>query len=347
MEENIIVGIVYTEIDDLLGPNPIFWLPSDLPKKALVNISIKTVTLLTAEKGLIPKSLSFIPFPSLEMKGIIKYIEYADETRRGKIYNSAITILFKEFDDLIFYKYMTNLESIFNDTAQKIIKLGESKATKEKIAEEIKNLQSNISIILEDLRIKEVNEPSLEPFPEVKSIPTSMKEYIAKIIVCGDPNVGKTSIILRYTRNAFKRTYLPSIGVNICEKTLNVYKSSVKLVLWDIAGQNKFQIMRKYFYAGADGFILVFDLTDNNTFHNIEKWSQDIKKYLVNADDKVGFIIANKNDLTDKRSVNKKNILKLAKKLNLEYIETSALTGQNIELAFKKIADIFIKSENN
>ena len=347
MEENIIYGIVYTEIDDTKGPNPIIWIPEEMPEEINMKIGIKTITLVTDEKGVLPESLIFIPFPSLKLKGIIKYIEFPDDTHRGGVNQSAITLIFKEFNDLVFYKYIKNLELIFNDTAQKIINLGKKKSNKKEIAKEVENLQSKVFIILEDLRVKECSEPHSEPFPQEQPIPYPMKEYVAKVIVCGDPNVGKTSIVLRYTRNAFKRTYLPSIGVNICEKTTfnktltgEVYSS--KFVLFDIAGQQKFLIMRKHFYMGADAALLVFDLTKPDTFASIREWHQDIKKYLPTVENLPTFIIGNKNDLSDQKAITKKEIDTLKKELNLEYIDTSAKTGENIKLIFQKIADFFM-----
>jgi small GTP-binding protein len=351
MEENIIYGIVYTEIDDVKGPNPIIWFPEEMPEEIKMKIGIKTITLVTDEKGILPESLVFIPFPSLKLKGILKYIEFPDDTHRGGVNQSAITLIFKEFNDIVFYKYIKNLESLFSDTAQKIIELGKKKSSNKEIAQEIENLQSKVYAILEDLRIKECSEPQSEPFPQEHPIPYPMREYVAKIIVCGDPDVGKTSIVLRYTNNAFKRTYLPSIGVNICEKTtftkiLSGEDYSSKFVLFDIAGQQKFYMMRKHFYAGADAVLLVFDLTKHDTFESIREWYQDIKKYLPTVENLPTFMIGNKKDLSDQKAITKKEIDTLKKELNLEYIETSAKTGENVLLIFQKIAEFFMDLQN-
>lgn len=345
MDENIIYGVIYTEIDEIKGPNPIFYFPSNLPETIVINVGIKSITLLTAEKSILPESLVFIPFPSLKLKGIIKYIESPELSHRGNVILSAITLLFKEFDDIIFYKYIRNIESIFNEAAQNIIKLGKLIGKKEQIAEEILNLRKNILIILEDLRIKECSEPQSIPFPESKASNLEKTDYIAKVIVCGDPEVGKTSIILRYTLNAFKRTYLPSIGVNICEKTIDGEDYIFKFVIWDLAGQTKFQIMRKHFYKGADAALLVFDLTDLESFKSIQSWHQDLNKHLDDPANLHCFIIGNKSDLGDQREIDTTQLSNLNKDLNLEYIETSALTGENVELVFQKIADIFIETE--
>jgi len=119
-----------------------------------------------------------------------------------------------------------------------------------------------------------------------------------------------------------------------------------KMVLFDIAGQQKFFIMRKHFYAGADAALLVFDLTKPDSFRNIREWYQDIKKYLPTVENLPTFIIGNKNDLSDQIAITQNEINTLKKELNLNYIETSAKTGDNIKLIFQNIADLFIDLQN-
>ena len=163
----------------------------------------------------------------------------------------------------------------------------------------------------------------------------------------GDPGVGKTSTILRFTDNAFIRTYIPTLGVNISEKNVKIDGNSVGLILWDIAGQSKFETMRKHFYKGTEAVILIFDLTNRKSFESIPKWYEDIKKYVISDTKIVGFILGNKEDLTESRLIGEKEVIKIAKKLNLDYIETSALTGKNVELSFHKIAEALINSKKN
>ena len=93
-------------------------------------VSIKTITILSGDQGIIPESLIVIPFPSIKLKGIIKYIERDDKERRGKVAQSAITFLFREVDDLIFYRYMNYLEAPFNEIARKISDLEDVNASR-------------------------------------------------------------------------------------------------------------------------------------------------------------------------------------------------------------------------
>jgi Ras-related protein Rab-1A len=164
--------------------------------------------------------------------------------------------------------------------------------------------------------------------------------------VCGDPGVGKTSTILRFTDNAFNRRYIPTMGTNISDKLFIIGGSAVELIIWDIAGQSKFETMRKHFYQGSEAIILIFDLTNPDSFESIRDWYRDITKYLPNASKIVGYVFGNKNDIVDERKVNNEDAIQLAKELNLNYVEISALTGHNVEFAFYKIAETLIKSKS-
>ncbi|HUX98145.1 MAG TPA: Rab family GTPase [Candidatus Deferrimicrobium sp.] len=335
IEKELIKGIIYSQFDDKAGPIPIVWVPSNISDELKNLISLKTINILAGDSEEIPESLAFIPFPSLNLKGLVKFIEIQDETRRGRTIDSSITLLFDEADDLIFYKYIKNFETIFADIAKKIINLAEKKASSKKLFEEMKKFENEIREILIELREGEVPKGK-EAFP--KAAEPESTGYRYKLIVVGDPHVGKTSTILRYTDNAFRRTYIPTIGVNLSEKQIKYKENEIKFVLWDIAGQSKFQKMRNYFYKGADGQLLVFDLTAPESFANIPNWYKDIK---LNLKGKVeGLILANKNDLVNQRKVGNAEIAKLAGELNLEYFETSALTGDNINKVFERIADL-------
>jgi len=170
--------------------------------------------------------------------------------------------------------------------------------------------------------------------------------YNFKIVVCGDPGVGKTSTILRFTDDAFVRTYIPTLGVNISEKNVEVNKIKVKLILWDIAGQIKFEAMRRHFYKGAEAVIFIFDLTNRKSFESIPNWYKDVERNIIHIEDEIiGFILGNKEDLSDQRTINFEESSLFAEKLNLEYVETSALTGKNVEEIFFKLTKTLLRSK--
>jgi len=195
--------------------------------------------------------------------------------------------------------------------------------------------------LLKELRAKALIKPDLRAFPEKKN--GKAVDFKFKLVVCGDPYVGKTSTILRFTDNAFNRVYLPTMGVQISDKSFLINNYVSELIIWDIAGHNKFETMRKHFYQGADGIILIYDITNKSSFESIKYWYKDITKYLPNIKIKAGILIGNKLDLKSERKVTKQMGSELAREFNFELIEASALTGKNIEYAFYKLNKHLIK----
>lgn len=344
MSGELIHSIVYTEFDDALGPNPLYYLPSELPEHIRMLVGIKTITILSGDHGFIPDSLIIIPFPSIKLKGIIKYTERYDPDRRGHVAQSAITYLFKEIEDIIFYKYIDYLDAPFNETARIIGELQSQNAPHEKITEELRHLRENIHLLLVKLQAKETMQKSTKPFPDISEEEENRVEFKIKLAVCGDPGVGKTSTILRFTDNAFSRRYLPTMGVSISDKLFRIKKNVVELILWDVAGQTKFQMMRRHFYQGSEAVVLVFDLTNPKSFSSIRDWHADIKKNISNELN-LYYIFGNKCDMINERKVSEKDAMTLANELNLNYMEISALTGKNVEFAFFSIAEAVLGSK--
>ena len=177
-------------------------------------------------------------------------------------------------------------------------------------------------------------------------------DYQKKICLLGDPAVGKTSLIRRFVEDTFDDNYVSTIGTNVLSKLVNLYfpetgeTTRIKLLIWDIAGQSKFHLMRQNFYNGAKGLLLVFSLADQDSFDNIIQWYEDVR--LCEGEGLSALLLGNKADLVDKRKVSQEEIDKLSKTLNLEYMEVSALTGQNINEAFQKLAEnILATKETN
>ena len=345
MEKKIIEAIIYCELNDQLGPNPLVWRPFNIEETSRMHISIKAFTVLSGERGLIPDKLLILPFPSLNLKGLVKYLKWNDKDRRGGIAQSAIILVFKEIDDAIFYKYLDYFDPLFNEVGKEFINFEQKKEKLEKYDEKLAKLQAQIEYLIKDLRIKELSKQKIEAFPE-KKIQSLDVDYKFKIVIVGDPGVGKTSLILRFTDNAFRRSYIPTLGVHISDKIFTVDSATVQIVLWDIAGQQKFTTMRQQFYLGTDGIFLIFDLTNDESFKNISTWYQDVQNQL---DDRslFGYIIGNKTDLTKRMIVDSNSAINLATKLELGYIETSARTGENVDEAFYEIAKMIYDSLKN
>ena len=166
-------------------------------------------------------------------------------------------------------------------------------------------------------------------------------EYILKLVLLGDPAVGKTSLITQYVDHKFETDYMPTLGANIIAKELNMkkIKGTAKLIIWDIAGQKTYDLSRRLFFQGCSGALFIYDITRESTFDHInDKWLHDFQKFGKNE---AGFIlIGNKTDLKDLRSIEKEKGEKLADDMSaIDLIETSAKFGENVELAFQKLID--------
>ena len=168
-----------------------------------------------------------------------------------------------------------------------------------------------------------------------------LKKLSLKIIIVGEPAVGKTSLVNKFVSGQFAKDYRASIGTNIFIKNINLRNmGKATIQLWDIAGQERWINMRRSYYLGAKGVLIVGDLTRKNTFDQIEEfWVSDIKKYCENAPI---VLLANKNDLV--KELNESEISILGEKINaVSIIYTSAKTGENVEIAFKIISEYAIK----
>ncbi|MHA1132368.1 MAG: Rab family GTPase, partial [Candidatus Helarchaeota archaeon] len=339
IQKDLIKGIVYSQFELKLGPTAVAWLPSDLSLNVRELVSLKAINILGGEKGSVPQSLVILPFPSFNLKGLIKCIEIRDESYRGGSKDCTLTVLFDEVDDIIFYKYINNFQSLFNQIVMKIIAFEEKNEPAPIILDVLEDFYNELSHLLNELCDAEYSCGEATEFPKGQT-EEQVDKYRFKIVVVGDPAVGKTSLILHFTDRAFRRTYLPTIGVNISEKSVKVKDHNVRFIIWDIAGQSKFEIMRKHFYGGANGQLLMFDLTRSKTLNSIVQWYADVKSYL--NQDLPGFILGNKSDLLELRDVTNEEISTLVKKLNIDYIETSALSGENVNAAFIKLGKLLL-----
>ncbi|MFX0081637.1 MAG: Rab family GTPase [Candidatus Hodarchaeota archaeon] len=168
-----------------------------------------------------------------------------------------------------------------------------------------------------------------------------LKNLVLKLALLGDPAVGKTSLIHQYIQHHFREDYQPTLGVNIVVKELLIEEVNVfgRLVLWDIAGQDKYDLSRRMFFQGCRGALLVYDTTRQSTYKNIEKkWLEDFQKYTER--EPVYVLIGNKTDLKDSKVVSTEDGRILAEKIKASaFVETSAKYGDNVENAFKKLVN--------
>jgi len=170
-------------------------------------------------------------------------------------------------------------------------------------------------------------------------------EYVLKMVALGDGAVGKTSCIMRYTENRFGEQYKATIGTSIAVKNVTVkvggVTSKAQIVLWDLAGQPTYKDLRQRYMVGSSMAFLVYDVTRPTTFLNINEWYSNFHRVCPEA---IVALVANKVDRSD-RLVPPEAGLMLQKWLDIPYLETSALTGQNINALFEKCAEMAIQQE--
>ena len=156
---------------------------------------------------------------------------------------------------------------------------------------------------------------------------------VVKVVVAGDGTVGKTSLIRRYCEGKFETTRVQTIGVDFQTQTVELSDFIVKLSIWDMAGQERFEVMRAGFYRGSRASALVFDVTQEASFGNLERWRGEI---LNTVEEQPFLVIGNKVDLERRVSVNEASAF--AASIGADYIETSALTGQGVPTLFETLA---------
>ena len=166
---------------------------------------------------------------------------------------------------------------------------------------------------------------------------TEQNEYtmLFKIVIIGDTYVGKTNILSRYISNEFDPNSNSTIGVELTTKTYNFDNNDVKVQIWDTAGQEKYRSITSSYYKGAQGCLLVYDITKKKSFDNIDKWYSELKS---NSDEKIyTMLLGNKSDLEENREVSIDEAEKKAKNFNIAFMETSAYNGNNINKAFNEL----------
>ena len=170
---------------------------------------------------------------------------------------------------------------------------------------------------------------------------STSKELMYKVILAGDGAVGKTSLIEKFITGKFEKDYRMTLGTNIFAKSLNVDGSSVKLIIWDLAGQPHFKHVRAGFYLGAAGALLVYDVTRRATLENLDNWRGEMAKNTGEVSASV--VVGNKCDLDNLREVKKGEGKSYADGINAPFFETSAKAGDNVESAFSSLARCIVK----
>ena len=162
-------------------------------------------------------------------------------------------------------------------------------------------------------------------------------DILFKIILVGDTSVGKTNIINKYIKNEFREDFYATIGVEFSHKKFVVENRKIKAQIWDTAGQERYKAITRAYYKGAKGAFIVYDITRKETFDDVDKWRNEL---ISSCNQEITvMLIGNKCDLEDQREISKEQGEEKAKSFGFSFLETSALSGENLEKGFQMLIE--------
>ncbi|KAF4009926.1 hypothetical protein G4228_001048, partial [Cervus hanglu yarkandensis] len=164
----------------------------------------------------------------------------------------------------------------------------------------------------------------------------SVSDYLFKLLLIGDSGVGKSCLLLRFADDTYTESYISTIGVDFKIRTIELDGKTIKLQIWDTAGQERFRTITSSYYRGAHGIIVVYDVTDQESYANVKQWLQEIDRYASENVNKL--LVGNKSDLTTKKVVDNTTAKEFADSLGIPFLETSAKNATNVEQAFMTMA---------
>ncbi|KAG8039872.1 hypothetical protein G9C98_000601 [Cotesia typhae] len=163
-------------------------------------------------------------------------------------------------------------------------------------------------------------------------------DYMFKLLIIGNSSVGKTSFLFRYADDSFTSAFVSTVGIDFKVKTVFRHDKRVKLQIWDTAGQERYRTITTAYYRGAMGFILMYDITNEESFNSVQDWITQIKTY--SWDNAQVILVGNKCDMEDERVVSFERGKQLAEQLGVQFFETSAKENINVKAVFEQLVDI-------
>lgn len=163
-------------------------------------------------------------------------------------------------------------------------------------------------------------------------------DYMFKLLIIGNSSVGKTSFLFRYADDSFTSAFVSTVGIDFKVKTVFRNDKRVKLQIWDTAGQERYRTITTAYYRGAMGFILMYDITNEDSFNSVQDWSTQIKTY--SWDNAQVTLVGNKCDMEDDRVISTERGKQLAEQLGFDFFETSAKDNINVKQVFERLVDL-------
>lgn len=162
-------------------------------------------------------------------------------------------------------------------------------------------------------------------------------DYLFKVLLIGDSGVGKSCILLRFADDTYTESHISTIGVDFKIKTLELDGKVIKLQIWDTAGQERFRTITSSYYRGAHGIIVVYDITNCDSFVNVKQWLHEIDRY--GSENVDVLLVGNKSDMSHKREVTYEQGQEFADSIRCKFVETSAKNASNVDKVFLTICD--------
>ncbi|XP_032646238.1 ras-related protein Rab-3D [Chelonoidis abingdonii] len=169
-------------------------------------------------------------------------------------------------------------------------------------------------------------------------------DYMFKLLIIGNSSVGKTSFLFRYADDSFTSAFVSTVGIDFKVKTVYRNEKRVKLQIWDTAGQERYRTITTAYYRGAMGFLLMYDIANQDSFNALQDWATQIKTY--SWDNAQVILVGNKCDLEDDRVVATEDGKRLADELGFEFFEASAKDNINVKQVFERLVDIICEKMN-
>ena len=164
-----------------------------------------------------------------------------------------------------------------------------------------------------------------------------------KLLVVGDSSVGKTNFVMRLINNEFSKNYMTTSGIDLKTTDIEIKNKKIHIQLWDTAGQEKYKAITKNLFLKVMGALIIYDITNEASYNNLKAWVKLIKE--ESGKHMQLIILGNKSDLNDQRKISKDEAINYAKEQNIEYIETSSKTGENVKKAVTMICENILENK--
>uniref|UniRef100_A0A4W5JEX4 Ras-related protein Rab-3 n=1 Tax=Hucho hucho TaxID=62062 RepID=A0A4W5JEX4_9TELE len=189
-----------------------------------------------------------------------------------------------------------------------------------------------------------MNDSRLQQQPAQKDAADQNFDYMFKLLIIGNSSVGKTSFLFRYADDSFTSAFVSTVGIDFKVKTVFRNEKRIKLQIWDTAGQERYRTITTAYYRGAMGFLLMYDITNQDSFNAVQDWATQIKTY--SWDNAQVILVGNKCELEDDRLVPTEDSQRLAEDLGFQFFEASAKDNINVKQVFERLVDVICEKMN-